>query len=201
MEGQINPDSSFGKAIMAIAADPAYQTFLDIGTWNGMGTTRCLVLATKGRPDTMIYSIEANRDMFNSAVANWSTNQPSNLKLLYGKLSTEMLSYTNITNSPKFKDVESHFMLHYGQETYDFLNAPLVDLPAQIDVAILDGGEFCGRGDLSRVVELNPKVIALDDTRCMKNSTNLQLLSNHPDWKLIEKSDDRNGWAIFKSTS
>ena len=197
MEGQINPDSSFGKAIMAIAADPAYQTFLDIGTWNGMGTTRCLVLATNERPGSMIYSIEANRDMFNKAVANWP-KPPSNLKLLYGKIATEMLSYTNITNSPKFKDVESHFMLHYGQETYDFLNAPLVELPGQIDVAILDGGEFCGRGDLSRVVELSPKIIALDDTRCMKNSTNLLLLSGRPDWQLIEKSDDRNGWAIFK---
>jgi hypothetical protein len=197
MEGQINPDSSFGKAIMAIAADPAYQTFLDIGTWNGMGTTRCLVLATDERPGTMIYSIEANRDMFNEAVANWP-DPPSNLKLLYGRVATEMLSYTNITNSPNFNDIETHFILHYGQDVYDFQNAPLVELPAQIDVAILDGGEFCGGADLSRVVELSPKIIALDDTRCMKNNSNLALLSADPGWQLVEKSDDRNGWAIFK---
>ena len=200
MEGQINPDSSFGKAIMSIAADPTYQIFLDVGTWNGMGTTRCLVLATNERPGSMIYSIEANRNMFNEAVANWP-DPPSNLKLLYGKLATEMLSYTDITNSPKFKDIETHFMLHYGQDVYDFLNAPLVELPPQIDVAILDGGEFCGPSDLSRAVQLSPKIIALDDTHCMKNDTNLELLLNSPDWQLIEKSDDRNGWAIFKKAS
>ena len=200
MEGQINPDSSFGKAIMTIASEDTYSTFLDVGTWNGMGTTRCLVLATDGRPNSMIYSVEANRDMYNQAVSNWSSNMPSNLKLIYGKLSKSMLSYEEIVNSPKFKDVQTHFMIHYGQDCYDFSNAPVVDLPNNIDVAILDGGEFCGAGDLLRVLKLGPKIIALDDTKCMKNDTNVETLSNSSDWKCMEQSDDRNGWAIFKRT-
>jgi predicted O-methyltransferase YrrM len=96
MEGQINPESSFGKAIIDIASDTTYKTFLDVGTWNGMGTTRCLVNALKGRDDTMIYSVEANRDMFNKATKNWE-NGPSNLKLLYGKICKDMMSYEEIT--------------------------------------------------------------------------------------------------------
>jgi hypothetical protein len=200
MEGQINPDSSFGKAIMAIASEDLYTTFLDVGTWNGMGTTRCLVLATDGRPDTMIYSVEANRKMYNEAVSNWSSTMPSKLKLMYGKLSKSMLSYEEIVNSPKFKDVQTHFMIHYGQDCYDFSNAPIVDLPNNIDFAILDGGEFCGAADLLRVLKLSPKIIALDDTKCMKNDTNLETLSNSSDWKCMEQSGDRNGWAIFKRT-
>jgi len=200
MEGQINPDSLFGKAIMKIALDERYKTFLDVGTWNGMGTTRCLVNALKERQDTMIYSVEANRDMYNKAVKNWD-NMPSNLRLLYGKICNSMMTYEEIVSSPLFDGVHTHFMIHYGQDTYDFSNAPLVSLPSQIDVVILDGGEFCGAGDLSRALTLSPKVIALDDTSCMKNNENLSLLLKSSEWKCLEKNDDRNGWAIFTAKS
>jgi len=196
MQGQINPDSSFGKAIMQIASQEAYKTFLDVGTWNGMGTTRCLVNATKNRKDTMIYSVEANRNMFDEAVQNWSY-RPDNLKLLYGKIASSMMSYEDITQSPLFNSIQTHFMIHYGQDVEDFANAPLVTLPPQIDVVILDGGEFCGEGDLNAALKLNPKVIALDDTICMKNCDNLSKLSRSEDWECLEKSSDRNGWAIF----
>jgi len=198
MEGQINPDSSFGKAIINIASNDKYSTFLDVGTWNGMGTTKCLVNATINRPNIMIYSVEANTNMFNEALRNWS-NLPSNLKLLHGRICNSMMSYDEIITSPKFKDIEQHFLLHYGQECYDFTNSPIVSLPEEIDVVILDGGEFCGQGDFLASLELNPKIIALDDTKCMKNNRNLDaLLNDSKRWECLQISDDRNGWAIFK---
>lgn len=199
MQGQINPDSSFGKAIIDIASNKEYSTFLDIGTWNGMGTTKCLIIATNSRPNTMIYSVEANNTMFNEAVTNWKT-MPPNLKLLYGRICETMMSYDEITTSSKFRDVEQHFLKHYGQDSYDFTNTPIVSLPEQIDVVILDGGEFCGQGDFVATMKLCPKIIALDDTKCMKNNRNLDILLNDSrNWECLEMSDDRNGWAIFRS--
>jgi hypothetical protein len=149
----------------------------------------------------MIYSVEANRDMFNMATQNWLKTSPPNLKFLHGKIASKIMSYEEITQSPLFESIQNHFMRHYGQDCYDFANAPIVELPPQIDVVILDGGEFCGAGDLEAALRLQPKVIALDDTMCMKNSANLERLSKSEEWECLEKSSERNGWAIFITTS
>jgi hypothetical protein len=200
MAGQVNPDSAFGNSIIEIASESDYTSFLDVGTWNGQGTTQCLYDAVGKREGVHIYSVESNAAMYEKAVAFWAPCPPS-LHLLYGTLSKGGLTEAEIRAHPLFNDVKVHFNLHYEQDCKDLEAAPIVELVARIDMVILGGGEFCGAADFKRAALLNPKVIALDDIRVMKNRENYERLLADSEWELVARGKDRNGWAIFRRTS
>jgi hypothetical protein len=193
MSGQINPNTSFGDQLIKLARHPDYYTYLDVGTWNGQGSTKILVDNCK---DKRIYSIEANEHFYKEAL-KYYTPMPTNLKLLYGRLSYSMMSDEEVKSHPLFNSIKVHYNLHFKQDCLDFAKTSVVELPAYADVVILDGGEFCGWGDLERALELHPIVIALDDTKVMKNYDNNKKLEKMG-WTLIASGSDRNGWAIWK---
>ncbi len=47
MAGQINMDSEFGKIIFEYARNTEYKSYLEIGTWNGEGSTNCFIQGLK----------------------------------------------------------------------------------------------------------------------------------------------------------
>jgi hypothetical protein len=60
--GQIS-DDGLAKEIEKYASNPEYKTFLEIGTWNGRGSTRAFWKGFSGRKDDYIfYSLECNRE-------------------------------------------------------------------------------------------------------------------------------------------
>ena len=62
MAGQINLGTPFGDWLRRLAADPAYKTFLDVGAWNGCGSTLCLAAGVAERHDgAEIWSVEGDR--------------------------------------------------------------------------------------------------------------------------------------------
>lgn len=200
MPGQVNRDSPFGAKIYELARDPKYKTFLDLGTWNGEGTTKCLYDAVADR-DAMIYSVEANPTMYRHAQAFWA-HFPLHyykLTLLHGTLTKGILTKEEIMADPMFQFIRPHYDLHYVQDCIDTITAPVVTLPAQIDFAVLDGGEFNGKNDFQAVMKLKPKVICLDDINVMKNYHAYNHLKGRSDWVEIVRGSDRNGWAIFLS--
>ena len=195
MSGQITRGMPLGDAIYALSRHPDYKVFLDIGTFHGTGTTKVLVDSLQSNTICKVYSVEANGQLYKSACKYW-TPKPMCLELLWGKLSGVMMSYGQIEAHPGFQDVKNHFDIHYKQDCIDFARAPLVDLPAYVDVVIADGGEFCGIGDMERYLQLMPKVIVLDDVNVMKNSdVKKYLLANG--WVIQQEGADRNGWAIL----
>lgn len=197
MTGQILSDTLFGRALTEIASDPAYNIFLDVGTWRGGGTTLCLVRGAMNRLTTKIYSVEANQELYSEACENWR-NMPACLELLWGKLTHQIMTAHEIESHPLFKRIKEHYELWYEQDLIDAAKAPIVVLPASVDVVVLDGGEFNGAGDMERALQLTPEVIALDDIYVMKNYENYDMLINSDDWRLWRHGTDKTGWAIFK---
>lgn len=66
-----------------------------------------------------------------------------------------------------------------------------------VDVAVLDGSEFCGWQELSQVY--GARIIALDDTRALKHRRSREFLQASGCYTaLADKLHDRNGWAIFE---
>jgi len=58
--GQIS-NNSFSTEIIKYASDTKYKTFLEIGTWNGLGSTRSFSDGFKNRTDDYIfYILECN---------------------------------------------------------------------------------------------------------------------------------------------
>jgi len=197
MQGQVHPDTSFGKYLTTLGRNTLYNTFLDIGTWNGLGTTLCLVNALNNRPNAKIYSIEANKSLHEIALKNWPST-PNNLELIWGTLSHKILSEEEIKANPLFPNIQEHFNIHYKQDVHDSVNAPIATLPSVIDVVIMDGGEFCGEADLAAVELLNPLIICMCDTNVIKNSANLKKLLDDKRYVCLQNNtDSKNGWAVF----
>ena len=201
--GQIAPDSSFGRVLEALAADDRYATFVDVGTWDGLGTTRCLVNGTRYRKTPVqIWSYEASVTQYEVALQNWSSC-PTFLHLVHGTLHREIADITSLHDHPGIQRIRQSFGTGYSSwhigERESLVSAPLVDPPSSVDVIVLDGGEFTTKGDWDVLKTRNPRVVALDDTMVFKTHDIRNELLKSPEWKVVKDvPGERNGWAVFK---
>ena len=193
--GQITLETAFGRELSALAANPRYNIFVEVGAWDGEGSTRCLWEGMKDRTDyPRLVSFEANRNWWR--VANNVWKDVSGVKILWGRLAERMMSDKEVLEHPLYEEIKDHYALHYTQDERDFATAPLVRM-RRCDVAILDGGEFAGMADWKAIEPLAPRIVALDDIKVMKNSEVLaEMLAKG--WKLIFRTEERNGAAILE---
>ena len=202
MPGQITLDTTFGAALKDLAADPRFKIYVEVGTWDGEGSTKCLVKGLESRsPEDAsgagVFSFEANRDLWMVASRYWQDRNPP-LRILWGRLAERMMGEEKVRAHPLFEKVEDHFNLYFKKDVEHFSRAPLIRM-RRCDVAVLDGGEFCGEGDWDAVRVLKPKVVALDDINVMKNNELYHELFLHRNWRLIFHSSERNGSAILEA--
>lgn len=207
MPGQINIDSFFGKIIYHLCKNENFKTYCEVGSWNGEGSTLCIlkaILDKENHEDNVFYSIEANKEMHQQALKyhqNYHYKTP--LKLLYGKVNNKfILSENEILNHPAFYKVKDHYYIHYNDECNSFINSPYIGDEIKennIDVVLLDGGEFSTDGDFDFFKDRNVKLFILDDVSIIKCSNIRKQLLNDERYKLyMEDLNDRNGWSIFQ---
>lgn len=200
--GQINMNSDFGSCIYNIAKDEKIQNILEVGSWNGQGSTVCIMNAIINKPNSKLYSLEANLDMFNIANTFWNKNINNNLILLNGSLHNKIADITKLNmiynnNIPYYNE-------HYIIEKKILENTKIIDITDinNIDMIILDGGEYTTEGDFDVLIKKNPEYICLDDVNVYKCKNIRQLLLNDSNWKLYnENLNQRHGWSIFKSSN
>jgi predicted O-methyltransferase YrrM len=84
--GHINTGHMFGDLLAKLGADTQFSTYLEVGTWNGQGSTQCIMKGIlQMNPTATFYSLEANAEMYDKAVAFWQARGPHpQLHLLYG---------------------------------------------------------------------------------------------------------------------
>ena len=198
--GQITLDSPFGAKLAEIAANPKYKVFVEVGTWNGRGSTECLVagILRQEKPGNChLYSIEANAQMFLTALNFWIQKGHPFLHLLFGHLHGQIMTREEVEAHPAFPAVKEHYQLWYEDEAKSLTASPLLqNLPTFADVVLLDGGEFTTAGDWAVLKEMVPRIVALDDTCIIKTSRILEELTA-AGWRTLASGDDRNGWAIL----
>lgn len=209
VNGQIRrEDGGFGDFLFQLFRDKVFRNALEVGTWMGNGTTRCVVdgfLASGAEREFHFYSLETNREIYLEAQRLWNLRGLPFLHLLYGRLHEDGILYTDIIEAdPDFEKVKEHYNLYFDQDRIDYHLAPLVPiglLPEEIDVLILDGGEFSGMADWLALQNKKPQIVCLDDILTMKNKKVVQILEESGSWTKIAGSDDRNGWAVFERKS
>lgn len=199
--GQITLATNFGKALKELAADPRFKIFVEIGTWDGEGSTKCLVEGLESRaPEDAsgagIFSFETNKMLWMVASRYWQDRNPP-LRILWARLGERMMSEEKVRAHHLFSKIEDHFNLYYKSDKDDFTKAPRIRM-RKCDVAVLDGGEFCGEGDWDAIRALKPKVVALDDIHVMKNADLYDLLGK-AGWIQKFGTPERNGAAIMES--
>jgi len=172
-EGQLGASTPVGQFLAKIVQNPEFKNFIEVGTWNGRGSTKCIMNGLVQRSDkTSFYSLEADKGRCQSGQDFWSTQEKGNvdLNLLWGKLSDKMVTREYVQNHPKFSSQLQYFDIEASQ-THE---APLVgdDLPKDVEFIFLDGGEFCSIFDFNVLVKKyahSLKVIGLDDIDTIKN--------------------------------
>lgn len=205
MGGQINSSTGFGKFLREFAENRTdLATFVDVGTWDGEGSTRMLADGLAGRPRgspvPTLWSFETDERMHAAASAKWAKDGPENVEthLVHGRLGGDIAPLGLVRSSPGFKN---EMLQWWMGEKRNLMNAPLKRdvLLATVDFVLLDGGEFTTRDDWIFAKTLSPKVVALDDVNTFKCRDIVAELESEPDlWKKIGGGDERNGWVAFE---
>jgi hypothetical protein len=197
--GQINMNSDFGNCIYTICLNESIQNVFEVGSWNGEGSTVCVMNSIINKANSKLYSLEANFDMFNKALNFWKNfNTNDKLLLLNGTLHNKIADRNELdklynNNIPYYNE---HYIPEKNiLETSKIINIDNID---NIDVIILDGGEYSSQEDFNILVNKNPKFICLDDVNVYKCKNIRQTLLDNNDWILYKENlNQRNGWSIF----
>jgi hypothetical protein len=195
-KGQIC-DDNFSILIEKYASDLNNKTFLEIGTWNGLGSTKAFVNSLSKRQDNYIfYSLECNRD---------KANQAKELYKNYDKV--------NILNEVIWNDQPDDFYQIFPQcktnklykkwNDVDIINMKMCNLflerknlPEQFDVLLLDGGEFTTYYEF-QLLKNRCKYLMLDDTNSAKCELIVKEIKQNPQiWTIINEENVRNGFLI-----
>lgn len=200
--GQISPDMPVGKSIMKYIKENDFKTILDIGTWNGLGSTRCFLLALQGNNTTQFISLETNKDKNETAKKNLANLLTNNTNLLWGSI----LKSEEITNIeeifPEFTN-NSEFKRWHSIDVLNIDNSPYImdKIPNELDFVLFDGGEFTTYYEFKKIFPRCKQFIALDDVNVSKCAKIRDFLKNQPNWKEIEYMNERNGFSLFRYES
>lgn len=144
------------------------QTIVEIGCWRGGGSTVCLL-------------------------AGWAGVFGDQQRMFCIDASPEMVLESRGRNpDPRITWlVGSVFPCHGWPVVID-------QLPAKIDLLLIDGGKDCGKQDFEALHE-RCRIIAMDDVKLVKNNVNFRLLRDVWKWDVLAMNlDERHGWAIFE---
>jgi hypothetical protein len=205
MHGQINLNTEQGEFIYNLTRDTSVKNILDIGTWNGLGSTMCVIrgLIDSNKTNFNFISVESNYKQFLSAKANLQDYQKY-VNLEYGRLThdNELINLDDYDDS--FFSVYSRDMHRqwYNEDLENYNLAPYVydniiqnmDL---IDLLILDGGEFSSYQEFCKLQD-KFKIIVLDDTNTIKNYQVSEIIRNSKNKYhiLYDNKNIKNGFMI-----
>ena len=205
--GQICNDD-FYEDIKVIASNRKYKTFLEVGTWNGMGSTKAFVEGFKHRPsqggdgvdDYVFYSLECNKDKWSDAVklyndsrvhilneVIWNEEPADFYKIFPQCLTDEMFKHWNEVDLINMKKCEV------------FLKR--ANLPEVFDVVLLDGGEFTTYYEF-QLLKNRCKMLMLDDVNEDKCKLIVEEIRANPQqWTILKQVDLRNGYLVAERKS
>jgi hypothetical protein len=190
--GQVSDQHQIGQWIRLLASLEENCTILEIGTWNGLGTSRMIVQGVCSRQDSRfveVIGLEANENLYRKAKLNLKKFEF--FQVLFGTIVTEeQLDRSNLTS------VEEEWL---AKDVCDLKKAPFVlsRIPKKIDLLILDGGEFSTYPEFQVLKEIVSKWIVLDDTNTRKCKRILQEVVSEDIFSIVWSSSERNGTAVL----
>lgn len=184
--------------IKKLSSDKGNKTFLEIGAWNGLGSTKCFVDTLSSRDDDYIfYSLECNYDKF------------CDVRELYKKypqvhILNEVINkgipddfntiFPNINDTGKY---QHQIDLDNINKCNLFLDR--TDIPEVFDVLLLDGGSFTTYWEYERLKD-KCKYLLLDDSKSSKNAMIAkEILGNKDEWEILEHWVENNGFMVIKN--
>lgn len=192
LRGQISDGSEIGRWIALLSSLTEIKMIVEIGAWNGRGSSRMILKGVQSKPreSTNIIGLEANPLFFKKA-KRYLSRFP-NYQLLYGA----------VVQPSELDDYELNIdeISWFQNDLKDLISAPYILelLPNSIDLLILDGGEFSTYGEYVKLQSRVTGWIILDDIYTRKCRRIMSSLSDQSEWALVFESRERNGTAVLK---
>lgn len=200
MPGQIQRGTPFGDELYKLARDGP-RLWLETGTWNGLGSTQCILDGFLHRSDDpSLLSLEIDPHLAKIAREHVARHPVGHrAQVAVGRLgSAKALPFPTISDLPPEEKTAGHFILYYEQELNLYHTSDVVTPSFSPEVAVLDGGEYSGGLDWQHVDKSKLQYLCLDDAHTYKNKAVIASLGS--DWVHVISGRDRNGWAIYKRT-
>ena len=179
------------------------NTIVELGTWNGMGTTKCVYdsIVENNKKDYQVYSLESNEKFYNQAIINLPKLE--NFNMILGRI-VEVCDLINIDEcDDKFfvpisnKEIIKGWLVE-DLHNYESIENVLDKMPNQIDLLILDGGEFSSLAEFNKLKDRTTYFV-LDDTLLIKNNEVANIMRNDSRYQILyDNTSDRNGFLISK---
>lgn len=200
LKGQLHSETKFGAFLREFSLERRdLKNFVEIGTWNGQGSTLQIASSLAERSDgSSLFSFEADGDMLRTAMENYHHPRDS-LHFVHGRISDRIMTLEEVRWHPLYKGADMEGWLE--GETKAFESAPLNRdvIPTPLDFVLLDGGEFTTIGDWKYLKTLGPKVVALTCTGALKSHDIFEELDKTASWKIVGRGDEFQGWAVFEN--
>jgi hypothetical protein len=190
--GQINSRNEIGKWITLLASLAETKMVVEIGAWNGRGSSRMIMNGLRSKPGdvTQVIGLESNPVLYRKA-KKFLSKFP-NYSLLWGSIVLPDELDRDDLNAEEVKWLEG--------DIRDLDAAPYIldKLPDSIDLLILDGGEFSTYSEYCILHERVKHWIILDDIHTRKCRKIMSELSNQTNWAIVFQSHERHGTAVLK---
>ena len=194
--GQVKLYQGLGRWVKQYASDKRFKRYVEIGTWNGRGSTICVAAGFESRTDSpVLLSLETNYDRYSEAKHFWKD---------YKSIQVEHCRILSDENLPTFEVIQTVHTNIVNEWHYDdivsFKSASYINTDSY-EVAILDGGEYMTYFEYKKLLP-HVMVFLLDDTCVQKCKKIVEELNENPEWRCVDFSiTERNGWHVFERRS
>jgi hypothetical protein len=202
MIGQINRGTKTGDFIYNLCLQDDVLFVLEIGTWNGMGSTKCIGDAILSRNDASYFlTIESSRTMYETAKTLWANcNLQNKINFIHGKIieKQELIPIEEIRSCSNYTPDWDRWY-EEDLKNMEACKNIIDQIPDKIDLLLLDGGEFSTFSEFKKLHHRS-KYILCDDTNTLKCNEIVKILLADKNFELIfnNQNDGRNGFMAFK---
>lgn len=196
--GLILRNSESGKIIENIILNNSLRRILDIGTWNGLGSTKLFIEVLRENFESYsLISIESDKIFYKKAVKNLKILLNSQTHIILGRLIEidELPKKNNIEFVQAGLIPENIEWLIQDIRRYKKIENVFDKLPDEFDFILFDGGEFSNYAEFLKLYK-RTKYFGLDDTNTYKQFDVIKYIEkNITEFQLIKKLET---FSIYK---
>jgi len=195
-DGQIKYDGDMGKVIVQYSQDTRFSKYLEIGTWNGGGSTYCFAKGFESRVQPFNFaSLEINEEMYNIAKSKY-VNLPYIHLFKARIIKDEELPPINELLE-MFESINTEWL---RDDMASFFNSSYFDIESyKPEVVLLDGSEYLTYFEFKKLYN-STKVFILDDISTEKCKKIVEELKHSTNWlEVYFEPSQRNGWAVYEN--